>query len=119
VLESVICLARGDRAELGDLPQTLRGDIETILLPSYRRQETLRHWASRYVRLVWQRCDQNKRRACTSLGISYHTLQAHLRYGNRVVWAREPLSVGPATRADRSEQRPAGMTADTRRGMSG
>jgi transcriptional regulator with PAS, ATPase and Fis domain len=119
VVESVICLARGERAEISDLPQTLRGDLETIVLPSLKRQDTLRHWASRYVRLVWQRCDQNKRRACTALGISYHTLQAHLRYGNRVVWAREPLSVAPGARAEQSKESAAAVVAATRRGMSG
>jgi hypothetical protein len=30
---------------------------------------------------VYERCGQNKRRACRMLDISYHTLQAYLRYG--------------------------------------
>ena len=101
VIESVICLARGERAELSDLPPALRGDAETILWPSLKHGDTLREWASRYVRLVWQRHAQNKRQACLSLGISYHTLQSHLRYGNRMLWAREPRSAPPARQAVR------------------
>jgi hypothetical protein len=31
--------------------------------------------------LVFERCGRNKRRACRLLEISYHTLQAYLRYG--------------------------------------
>jgi transcriptional regulator with AAA-type ATPase domain len=40
----------------------------------------MRAWASRYARLILERCGNNKRQACRELGISYHTLQAHLRY---------------------------------------
>jgi hypothetical protein len=43
------------------------------------RDDTLRAWASVYVRLVLDRHCGNKRQACRALGISYHTLQAHLR----------------------------------------
>ena len=99
VLESVICLARGERAELSDLSPALRGDAETILGPSLKHGDTLREWASRYARLVWQRHAQNKRQACVTLGISYHTLQSHLRYGNRMLWAREPRTAPAARRA--------------------
>ena len=45
----------------------------------------MRAWRSRYARLVLQRCDDNKRRACDVLGISYHTLQGYLRYRDRPV----------------------------------
>ena len=102
VIESVICVARGERAELSDLPPALRGDAETVLWPSLKRGDTLREWASRYVRLVWQRHAQNKRQACVTLGISYHTLQSHLRYGNRMLWAREARSapVAPNAQSD-------------------
>ncbi len=99
VIESVICLSRGERAELGDLPPAMRGDVETVLWPSLTHGDTLREWASRYVRLVWQRHAQNKRQACTALGISYHTLQSHLRYGNRMLWARPPRSGAAASQA--------------------
>jgi hypothetical protein len=51
-----------------------------ILGPSLNRDETLRAWGSRYTRIVVNRCQGNKRQACRVLGISYHTLQAYLRY---------------------------------------
>jgi transcriptional regulator with AAA-type ATPase domain len=40
----------------------------------------MRAWGSRYARLVYERCGNNKRRACRELGISYHTLRAYLAY---------------------------------------
>ena len=40
----------------------------------------MRAWGSRYARLIFERCGRNKRRACRLLDISYHTLQAYLRY---------------------------------------
>jgi transcriptional regulator of acetoin/glycerol metabolism len=83
VIENVICLAQDDRVGLDDLPPVLREDYEALLLPSIARDDTLRAWASRYARLVWHRCGQNKRKACRALGISYHTLDAHLRYKPR------------------------------------
>ena len=95
VIESVICLARSDCAELTDLPPALRGDAEVVLLPSVARGETLREWASRYCRLVWQRHAGNKREASRALGISYHTLQSHLRYSERMAWARDARTAAP------------------------
>jgi hypothetical protein len=41
----------------------------------------MRAWGSRYARLVLERCAGNKRLTCRVLDISYHTLQAYLRYG--------------------------------------
>ena len=89
-----------------------------MLLPSYRRGETLRYWASRYARLVWQH-HGNKRAACRALGISYHTLQSHLRFGDRMVWAREPLSVAPGASSGATEQSSTGVSVETGRGMTG
>ena len=40
----------------------------------------MRAWASRYARLVLDRCKDNKREACRVLDISYHTLQSYLRF---------------------------------------
>ena len=42
---------------------------------------TLRGWSRRYAKLVLDRCDGNKRRACDVLDISYHTLQSLLDSG--------------------------------------
>jgi transcriptional regulator with AAA-type ATPase domain len=54
-------------------------------MPSVARDETMRMWGSRYARLVLQRCGNNKRKACRVLGISYHTLQAYLRYRSAAI----------------------------------
>jgi two-component system response regulator HydG len=83
VMEGVVALAQGQRVELDDLPATVRGEVEEILLPSIARNDTMRAWGSRYARLVLHKCGENKRRACDVLGISYHTLQAYLRYRDR------------------------------------
>jgi hypothetical protein len=59
----------------------------------------MRAWGSRYARLVFERCGRNKRQACRLLDISYHTLQAYLRFASREphgsakqvpAWARVP-----------------------------
>jgi transcriptional regulator with AAA-type ATPase domain len=42
--------------------------------------QTMRAWGSRYARLVLERCQNNKRRACRELGISYHTLRSYLQF---------------------------------------
>ena len=83
VIERAVALAGSDRLEVDDLPPALLTGYEHIILPSIRRQDTMREWAARYARLVLERCQNNKRRACRELGISYHTLQGHLRYGAR------------------------------------
>ena len=66
--------------KIDDLPATVRGDYAVALGPSLRRNDTLRAWASRYARLVLDRCKGNKREACESLDISYHTLNSYLRF---------------------------------------
>ncbi len=80
VVEAVVVLANGERIDLDDLPPAVRGDYAEILLPSLARGDTLRAWGSRYARLILERSNQNKRQTCRKLGISYHTLQAYLRY---------------------------------------
>jgi transcriptional regulator with PAS, ATPase and Fis domain len=79
IMERAIALATSDRLEVHDLPPALLGGYEDIILPSLRRRDTMREWGSRYARLVLERCQNNKRRACRELGISYHTLQGYLR----------------------------------------
>ena len=79
IMERAVALAGSDRIEVDDLPPALLGGYEDIILPSLRRRDTMREWGSRYARLVLERCENNKRRACRELGISYHTLRAYLR----------------------------------------
>src|SRR5206468_3266616 len=80
LIERAVALTESEVIELDDLPPKVRGEYAEVLGPSLRRDDTLRTWASRYARLVLVRCRDNKREACRVLGISYHTLQAYLRY---------------------------------------
>jgi transcriptional regulator with PAS, ATPase and Fis domain len=80
VIERAVALAGSDFLEPDDLPPALLGGYADVLVPSLRSKETMRAWGSRYARLVLERCENNKRRACRELGISYHTLNAYLRF---------------------------------------
>jgi transcriptional regulator with PAS, ATPase and Fis domain len=80
LVERSVALAESDVIELDDLPPAVRGDYAAAVMPSLKRDDTMRAWGSRYARLTLDRCDGNKREACRVLGISYHTLQAYLRY---------------------------------------
>jgi transcriptional regulator with PAS, ATPase and Fis domain len=83
LIEHAVALAESDQIELDDLPPAVRGVYGEVLGPSMLAGESLRAWGSRYVRLVFERCGRNKRRACAVLDISYHTLQAYLRFHDR------------------------------------
>ena len=102
VIERSLTTATSDRIELQDLPPHVRGEYAEVLGPSVTAGHSMRAWASRYARLVFERCGRNKRKASRMLDISYHTLDAYLRYGHaprpagkRVpAWAR---AAGPAS----------------------
>ena len=79
LMERAVAMATADVVQLDDLPAAVRGDYAT-LGPSVRRNDSLRAWASRYARVVLERCEGNKREACRTLDISYHTLQSYLRF---------------------------------------
>jgi transcriptional regulator with PAS, ATPase and Fis domain len=79
LMERTIALAASDVVELDDLPACVRGDLPAAVR-SLGHNRTMRAWGSRYARLVFEQCDSNKREACRVLGISYHTLNAYLRY---------------------------------------
>ena len=78
LIERAVALTQGSRIEPDDLPPHVRGEYASVLGPSLAAGESLRAWASRYARLVFERCGRNKRRTCRALDISYHTLQAYL-----------------------------------------
>jgi transcriptional regulator with PAS, ATPase and Fis domain len=82
LMERAVTLADSELLDLDDLPPTIRGDYGAAVVPSLRRNDTLRAWTSRYARLVLERCQGNKREACRVLDISYHTLQAYLRFSS-------------------------------------
>ena len=84
MMERTVALARDATIEVEDLPIRICDGFGDVLLPSMMRNDTLRAWGSRYVRLVLERSGRNKRKACRALGISYHTLQAYLRYAHRL-----------------------------------
>ena len=88
VIERAVALAAGDAVELEDLPPALLGGYTDALIPAYRANETMRAWGCRYARMVLERCENNKRKACRELGISYHTLQGYLRFHQRVARAK-------------------------------
>jgi len=79
-IERAVALTESNHIELDDLPPQLRGEYLEVLGPSMAAAESMRAWGSRYARLVFERCGRNKRRACRQLAISYHTLEAYLRY---------------------------------------
>ena len=99
LLESAVALAESDSIELDDLPPRVRGEFAEIVGRSLDHGHSMRAWASRFARLVYERCGHNKRRACRLLDISYHTLQAYLRYG------------GPALPGQSLRQLPAWVTS--------
>ena len=79
VIERAIALGSDDEIGLDDLPPVVAGEYVDILGPSAARGETLREWARRYVRFVLDRHENNRRRAATALGISFHTLRTYMR----------------------------------------
>jgi two-component system response regulator HydG len=93
LIERAVTLAETDTIELDDLPPAVRGDYSEAILPSVKRNDTLRVWARRYARLILERCQGNKREACRVLGISYHTLQTYVRLPRPSAGDDTPVSV--------------------------
>lgn len=84
VLERAVTLSDSPEVGLGALPPHIAQPYRRVLVPSFERGDSLRAWASRYVRLVLARHRNNKRQACRVLGISYHTLESHLGRASRL-----------------------------------
>jgi transcriptional regulator with PAS, ATPase and Fis domain len=84
VLERALALATGPSITVMDLPDEITREYRDLLYGMPEQDDSLRAWASRYARLVLERAHGNKRRACDVLRISYHTLQAHLKYDGSV-----------------------------------
>ena len=91
LIERVVALAVSRRIEIEDLPPKVRGLYGEVFEPSIATADSMRAWGSRYARLVYERCGRNKRRTCRVLGISYHTLDAYLRYAQRRSGGRKQL----------------------------
>ncbi len=80
MIEGAIATAESRQIRVDDLPVSLRGEYAAHLVPVYQLGDSMRAWGSRYARLVLERNAGNKRQACRALDISYHTLNAYLRY---------------------------------------
>ena len=93
LIEYAVALSESERIELDDLPTAVRGEYGCILGPSLTADDTMRTWGSRYARLVLERSNNNKRQACRTLGITYHSLQAYLRHADHVNSRRSPSAV--------------------------
>jgi transcriptional regulator with PAS, ATPase and Fis domain len=85
LIERAVALVTTDRIEIEDLPAAVRGQYGEVIAPSLQYGETMRAWGSRYARIIFDRCGRNKRKACRVLGITYHTLEAYLRYAQTPV----------------------------------
>ena len=104
VIERAVALAAGDRLQLDDLPSSLLDGYSPVLVPSFRQFDSMRAWGSRYARMVYERCEHNKRQACRELGISYHTLRAYLRYNPKVEAGLPPAQRDGDGRAERPQR---------------
>jgi DNA-binding NtrC family response regulator len=80
LMERSVALVATETIEIDDLPPQVRGRYTEAFEQSVQCTETMRAWGSRYARLVYERCGRNKRKTCRVLGLSYHTLDAYLRY---------------------------------------
>jgi len=80
MIEGAIATAESRQISVDDLPVSLRGGYAEHLMPSWQLGDSMRAWGSRYARLVLEKNGGNKRQACRALDISYHTLNAYLKY---------------------------------------
>ena len=108
LVERTVALAEADRIDVADLPPAICGAYADVLGPSLAANDSMRAWGSRYALLVYERCGRNKRRTCEQLDISYHTLQAYLRYATR----QESSYNGQLPRWARSVSDPDGAMTD-------
>ncbi|MGH8714975.1 MAG: sigma 54-interacting transcriptional regulator, partial [Casimicrobiaceae bacterium] len=79
LMERAVALSASEVVGLDDLPPTVQGDYST-LGQSLARNDTLRAWGARYAKLALARHNGNRLQTARALGISYHTLNAYLRY---------------------------------------
>ena len=79
-IERTVALAGSGVVELEDLPPAIRGEHAVELQAAAARRDTMRAWTSRYARLIYDRCERNKRQTFRVLDISYHTLVSYLNY---------------------------------------
>jgi DNA-binding NtrC family response regulator len=73
VIQCALAWTDGPEVQVEALPAHIQRPREDV-----RVDRSLRAWTARHVVAVLRQCGGNKRLACLRLGISYHTLQAHL-----------------------------------------
>jgi two-component system response regulator HydG len=78
VVERAVALAPGNPITLADLPTEISRVRARTWDPFPAEDMSLRDWTRRYARVILERCEGNKRRACEILGITYHTLNTYL-----------------------------------------
>ena len=88
LIERAVALTESRQIDVGDLPPHVRGQYRDVLAPSLAEGDSMRAWGCRYARIVFERCGRNKRHASKFLEISYHTLDAYLR------WSDQPRPAG-------------------------
>jgi transcriptional regulator with PAS, ATPase and Fis domain len=101
LIEGAIATAESRQIRVDDLPVSLRGMYGEVLVPALQLGDTMRAWGSRYARLVLEKNGGNKRRACQALDITYHTLNAYLKYQPPPAAAPAEVAAETAAAADR------------------
>ena len=92
VIQCALAWTDGPEVQVDALPAHIQRPREDV-----RVDRSLRAWTARHVVAVLRQCGGNKRLACLRLGISYHTLQAHLRkWSARQPGARRSRATGRA-----------------------
>ena len=106
LIERAVALAPSRQIQLSDLPPRVCGRYAEVLAPSVKARESMRAWGSRYAKLMFERCGRNKRATARVLGLSYHTLEAYLRYGSvsRTSAAKVPDWAKAGDQTDQTDQ---------------
>ena len=71
VIERAVALPGSDFLEPDDLPSALLCGYADVPIPSLGCKKTMGAWGRRYARVVLERCENNKHRACRELAIFY------------------------------------------------
>jgi two-component system response regulator HydG len=111
VVERALALCDGGCILLDHLPPSISGTYGSVMGPALRDAVSLRAFTARYVRFTVDRVG-SRREACRVLGISYHTLRAHLAHPS-VRWSDSGLARPGVDGALRSAALVADRAADS------
>lgn len=79
VIQRLIIFADGDEIDVDQIPPAISQRYRDTVITPARSGDTASQWFGRLARYVLEQADGNKTEACRRLGISFHTLQRHLR----------------------------------------